>query len=496
MYGDGFDDPAREMGSPRPTGTLSRSIAIAVFAALLSAAAGSTFVAVNASQSWYPKKWDPQVAPIAAKVAQLRGLDFAHPVAIEYLAPNDFENRLGSNDDTSSAAKAKTAREESVFRALGLVGGKDDLGKAFATDESSGVLAYYDPVQKNIIVRGSTLDVQHRVTIAHELTHVLQDQHFDLTKVQKRADDSHTGDAGALRALVEGDAVRIQDDYLKQLSTADQAEYDRENKAESGRVGNETAGVPDLVHLLFGAPYEFGPPTIRVLLQSGGNGAVNDALTGPTPSTEVFTSTGDVDPPVLVAMPAPSAGAADVGDPESFGPFEMYLTLALRIDPARALRVANLVGGGRAVSFASKGIVCYRVAVAPADASSRQPLLEAIQVWAKGRARTSLDAAGDLVGFTVCDPGKRAPEPSSPRFHEMIDVLEFSSSITVAAAQGQATAVFARCVARIAIATPGAEALVRSLADHEPTALETTKLRNIGARSGATCRDDSRAGLP
>ena len=39
-------------------------------------------------------------------------------------------------------------------------------------------------------MRGTTLDVEHRVTIAHELTHVLQDQHFDLPKLQKQAADS------------------------------------------------------------------------------------------------------------------------------------------------------------------------------------------------------------------------------------------------------------------------------------------------------------------
>ena len=47
-----------------------------------------------------------------------------------------------------------------------------------------------------------------RSTLAHELTHALQDQHFDLTKLQKAATRSHS--SGALRALVEGDARRVQ----------------------------------------------------------------------------------------------------------------------------------------------------------------------------------------------------------------------------------------------------------------------------------------------
>ena len=201
-----------------------------------------------------------------------------------------------------------------MFRALGFLGGKDDLLKGFSTSESSGTLAFYSFVDKDIIVRGTTLDVEHRVTIAHELTHVLQDQHFDLTKLEKAADASETGDSSALQALVEGDAVRIEDDYRKQLSTADQSEYAREVAAESDRVDTETASTPKIVNLLLGAPYQFGPSTIRVLLESGGNDAVNNALTGPVPSTEVFSQAGDVDPPVPVDA-RPGSGRRRQGRP-------------------------------------------------------------------------------------------------------------------------------------------------------------------------------------
>src|SRR5882724_6272532 len=108
MYGDAFSgetyapaysDDAASAGPPRPRGALGRSIAIAVLAALLSATAGTAFVALDSTHSWFPKKWDPQVAPIADEVARLRGLDFVHPVAIQYLAPADFEKKLGASDD-------------------------------------------------------------------------------------------------------------------------------------------------------------------------------------------------------------------------------------------------------------------------------------------------------------------------------------------------------------------------------------------------------------
>jgi hypothetical protein len=509
MYGDGFSGAAvsdafadavhettAPTGPPRPRGTLARSIAIALMAAFLSATAGTAFVAIDATHSWFPKKWDPQVAPIADEVARLRGLAFEHPVPIEYLAPADFEKRLGATDDVSNEVRAQAEREEAVFRSLGFLGGKDDLLKGFSTSESSGTLAFYSFADKDIIVRGTTLDVEHRVTIAHELTHVLQDQHFDLTKLERAANASDTGDSNALQALVEGDATRIEDDYRKQLSTNDQREYEREVAAESDRVGTETASTPKIINLLIGAPYEFGPSTIRVLFEAGGNDAVNDAITGPVPSTEVFSQAGDIDPPVPVDAPAPSPDGIVKGDPESFGPFEMFLMLALRIDPVRALAVSDFVAGGRAITFESNGITCYRVAVAPTDSASRTPLLAAVQQWASGRVRTSVDPAGDLVGFTACDPGTKAPQPSSTRFRQAVQVLSFRSQFTVSAATGHQTGEFARCAARVFVDAPGAGALILATYDNEPTSAQLAQIRAIAAQSGAACRDDPDSALP
>jgi hypothetical protein len=509
MYGDGVSgaagrdafpgaihEAAAPTGPPRPRGALARSIAIAVLAACLSATAGTAFVAIDSAHSWFPKKWDPQIAPIADEVARLRGLDFVHPVPIEYLAPADFEKRLGASDDVSNEVRSQAEREEAVFRALGFLGGKDDLLKGFSTSESSGTLAFYSSVDKDIIVRGTTLDVEHRVTIAHELTHVLQDQHFDLTKLERAADASDTGDSSALQALVEGDATRIEDDYRKQLSTNDQREYERETAAESDRVGTETASTPKIINLLIGAPYEFGPSTIRVLFEAGGNDAVNDAITGPVPSTEVYSQAGDIDPPVPVDAPAPSPDGIVKGDPEAFGPFETFLTLALRIDPARALAVSDLVAGGRAITFESNGITCYRVALSPTDSAGRDRLLRAVQDWAVDRTRTSVDPVGDLVGFTACDPGTSAPQPSSERFQRAVQVLTFRSQFTVSAATGHQTGEFARCAGRIFLAARGAEALVLATYDSEPTSAQIAQIRAIAAASGAACRNDSDAGLP
>ncbi len=494
MFGDVYVGAAPMRGLPDPGRSLGRSISIAVFAAVLLVSAGTVYVGAGATRSWYPSRWDKQVAPIAAEVARLRGLDFVHPVAIHYLAPAAFERQLGG-DNASSDVRAEVEREEAEFRALGFIDGKVDLLQAFGTSQSSGTLAYYDEDKREIFVRGTTLDVAHRVTLAHELTHVLQDQHFNLTKLHIQAAQSDTGDPSAFKALVEGDAVRIQQAYLKQLSKADQQAYAREDDAEGARVKKETTSVPDIVDLLGSAPYLFGKSTVSVLNATDGNQGVDDALTGPTPSSSVFVEGGLVEPSVAVDPPLPPADATQVGRPEPFGAFEMFITLAMRLDPARALLAADVVGGGRALAFRSGGVTCYRVVVDPTAEHSRSFLEAAVRDWAQGRSRTSVDAAGDLVGFTACDPGTSARGPSEPRFKSAVELLSIRMDLTAEVASNMSGDV-ARCVARVFIAAPGAEKLVLDIGNKEPTTAQAAVLHGIGAASAGACRADPDSGLP
>jgi hypothetical protein len=489
MYGYAFADSSPTRRDP------ARAVGIAVFAALMVVAVGTGFVTTRSGRSWFPGKWDARVAPIAAEVARLRGLAFVHPVQIHYLAPTDFEKQLGTDGGETTDDRAEISKEEAVLRALGLVGGKVDLGAAVDTSQKSSTLAFYDPPSKEIFVRGTTLDVEHRVTIAHELTHVLQDQHFDLQKLQKQAADSKTGDPSALRALVEGDAVRIEQDYLQHLTRAEQKEYDKENAAEGKRVGKETSSVPDIVQLISSAPYELGPATIRMLLVAGGNASVDRALTGPTPSTSIYIAPGDLTAPNPVDDPLLPSGAVAQGSGESFGAFETFVTLATRLAPGRALRAADLVSGGRAVTFRTGQTTCYRVELSPTAAGHRAALSSAVRDWAHGRSKTSVDAVGDNVGFTVCDPGKTAPAPPTQRLRAAVDLLGIRTGVTVEIAKGDIAGPVARCVARVFVETPGAEELVVSIGNGTPTDAQSAVIQRMVVSSAQLCRSDPDSGL-
>src|ERR1700733_8071569 len=153
----------------RRSGGLVASVVLVlvVFLALVIASLGLD------GHSFWPAQWDARLAPITQRDQQLRGLTYVHPVPVVFLTDKAFVKRLNANDTPSASDRADIAREAGTFRSLGFIGGKVDLQKAATAASDAGVLAYYDDDLKEIVVRGTTLDVSHRATLAHELTHVL-----------------------------------------------------------------------------------------------------------------------------------------------------------------------------------------------------------------------------------------------------------------------------------------------------------------------------------
>src|SRR5690349_6038079 len=217
--------------------------------------AGAANTATTASA---PKSWDPRLEPIANKVAELRKLNFVHPVAAEFLDDAAFEKKVAvDKGKLTKQDKADIERAQGQLRAVGLIGQDVDILDAMSSLQTSGVLAYYDPDTKKITVKGKSIDdPATRVTVAHELTHALQDQHFDLQKLEKEAAKAHA--STPLRTVVEGDAVRIQDDYAASLSKADQDAYEQErsNASQQARSEVDAKGVPESLSVLFEAPYD------------------------------------------------------------------------------------------------------------------------------------------------------------------------------------------------------------------------------------------------
>ena len=148
--------------------------------------------------------WDPRIADLAEQVEELRGLDFKHAVPVQVLSNKVFDKRYASDSKLSPKERKEWERSEASLHAVGLLESgldPDALGDAFGEN----VLGFYDPRTERIVVRGNNLsNPATRAVLAHELTHVLQDQYFDLRKIDRQADKQ---ESSVVEALVEGDAT-------------------------------------------------------------------------------------------------------------------------------------------------------------------------------------------------------------------------------------------------------------------------------------------------
>lgn len=358
----------------------------------------------------HPSRWDPRVADLAAFVEDERGLDFRHPVYVDFLTPAEYR-KITRRDAKDLTAEDKRQLNEAagLLRAVGLVEGDVDLFKAGNELSDTGTLAFYDNDTQRVRVRGTKLTPALRVTLAHELTHAVQDQHFDLKKHLADAKDS--GESDAYRAVVEGDAERIEQRYVAQLSTADKASYEKESKAQSNPDQPIFKDVPDALVTFFEAPYALGSPFVSALDATEGNAGVDRALRVPPVSDEQLVDplAFGSDDPVKVPTPKLRAGEKRTDDGD-FGEMAWYLLLAARIDPHKALAAADGWGGDQYVQFRRDGKVCMRAAYRGDKAADTDQMAAALDEWqaTTPAGNATVSRHGATVELDACDPGKDA----------------------------------------------------------------------------------------
>src|ERR1700724_1493528 len=114
----------------------------------------------------------------------------------------------------------RLAEVELGLKAFGLIPESMDLGTYVPELLTSQIAGFYDPHRKSLAVvdrPGGQLgaEMTHKMEdglLVHELTHAIQDQHFDLDRL---SDPDPLSDGGVARlALVEGDATLVMMDDL------------------------------------------------------------------------------------------------------------------------------------------------------------------------------------------------------------------------------------------------------------------------------------------
>jgi hypothetical protein len=400
-------------------------VLLGLLVVVLIGATVAVFVANRDTGPTYPKAWDSRILPIVQFDEHERGLQFKHPVEVIFMTPKAFDKLVTTSSSSLSAKdKAGIADETASLRALGLIDGSVDLFKQENDLNSGGILAYYDPHDKKVRVKGSELTPDVRVTLAHELTHALQDQYFDLGRENSLPDDAEQ----AFRSVVEGDAVVVQNAYAASMSKADQDAY---NKAESDG-SSVYSKIPDILVAQQLEPYVVGPAFVNALKAHGGDEALDEALRHPPASTAALmnifryldqpsSTTGST----VTTMAVPKLGSGDKKvDSGDFGALYWYLMLARRLDVHTAIKAVDGWAGDSSLTYREPGgRVCVVADYRGRSVDDAQTMAQSLQDWKDVGPDTGATIAtdGDVVHFTSCDPGKDVTLSGTDRSSDAVE---------------------------------------------------------------------------
>lgn len=362
--------------------------------------------AAVASATSAPSKAKPfgaVVEEIEAFVAAERGLPFLEPVDVELLSGRKFVNRLIGTMDRDAIGEIRTTGR--LLRALGLIEPDVDLLGELTRSLGAGVAGFYDPEHDALVVRAKQLTPYARVVLAHELTHALQDQHFELDRPELDARD----DEGAFTfaVLAEGDAVRIGEAYRQSLPEAERKKAGAEELGVATGSAALMAGVPPILQELRAFPYVEGPEFVRAILDAGGRARLDRAFAvPPVTSEQIRHPRRFLKGEGRLEVETPDADG-DVIDQGVFGAFMLEVLLGSSqppgqpLGPARAAAVDGW-GGDWYVAWEQGDEVCVRVAFLADRPGGFQKLEAMLDKWAGAHPNAGVRTEDERVLLTAC----------------------------------------------------------------------------------------------
>jgi hypothetical protein len=311
----------------------------------------------------------PEIATVEHQVEAVRGLSYIRPVGVEPITQSQMDAKLSRSFDASYPA-AFWNRRSRAWQTIGVIPAGTSLLAALLKFQTGEVAGFYDPDKGRLVYIGTTqLDLIQKFTLAHELTHAIDDQHFNLRRLE--AFDRSCSDEHEMAALgaVEGSAQYFATQVLQR--------FPDDLPLGNTDGGGSLDGVPPFLTALELWPYTAGQAFITALDARGGLAAVNQAIRHLPSSTEQVMHPelypNDTPQPVDVANLGRKLGAGwhDL-DVEQVGEEWLKEMLELRSDADTAARAAAGWDGGlyRAWSDGTNtAVVLKTVWDAPADAA-------------------------------------------------------------------------------------------------------------------------------
>jgi hypothetical protein len=284
------------------------------------------------------------VERVAHRLERVRKLEFKKiPPVRTISAEQAREEGLAALDE--DYPPNRRAADEQVMTLLGLLPEGSDLRELAGTVFAEEVAGFYDDRTKEMtLVDDAGGAGAGEITLAHELTHALEDQHFDI------APGSGLDDERSARvALVEGTATVAMADYAVRFLTGGAAQRgDLLDQLSLVELLESSSDLPPYMQRSLLFPYTGGARFVDAI---GTWGPANAALRGEGPaSTEQILHPAKYrageEPATVSPAPPPGPGWERVTR-GTIGEFDTGELVRTSDSPVRAARAAAGWGGGR-----------------------------------------------------------------------------------------------------------------------------------------------------
>ncbi len=221
----------------------------------------------------------PAIAEVSDQVESVRGLTFDRPVNVEPITAAEMDRRLADYLGTYYPERFYARRSE-AWQTIGAL--PRDVGYLEAIDayQQGQVLGFYNSQNEELVYTGDAeLNRIEQFVLAHELTHAIDDQHFDLDRLDGLVARCQEERFQAALGIVEGSANHFATQVLIRFPLQ-----------EVGSIPEDgTEEVPPFIVDMQAYPYTTGQRFADALSDANGPTAIDGALeTFPTTTEQVL----------------------------------------------------------------------------------------------------------------------------------------------------------------------------------------------------------------
>ncbi len=340
----------------------------------------------------------PAIAQVEREVEQVRGLKFTKRIPVDPVTHAKLV-RLLSESFNQSFPGAQYARRSLAWQTIGAIPPGTRIRRALLKFQSGQVIGFYDPTSGQLVFIGtSNPSPLQRITLAHELTHAIDDQHFGLKRIDALGNRCQDEAQTAAIGTVEGSAQFFS------LQVATRFLTPQEQLGLLNVRAPSIAGIPPFIVQMELWPYTAGLAFITALDVQGGLPAVNRALMNFPTSTEqiIHPELYPNDVPEAVNVPdlGPKLGKGwrDL-DVEQVGEEWLLILLGLRLEQQTAASAAAGWGGGLYRAWSKGDHVAVVLSTVWDTTNDAAEFADAMRRW--------LDAGSGQQAFVLPPSGSR-----------------------------------------------------------------------------------------